>query len=1071
MSGSRLFLSYTWRDADAVMALAHELGQRGVEVFLDRWYLVPGQPWQEELEKHLASCDAVAVCLGPHGMGSWQQREKGAALIRQGKQPGFPVIPVLLPGGEPSPGFLELNTWVDLRDGGKYPQAVDILAKAARGEPPGPGLTGGATRLRAEICPYRGLNFFREEDAAYYFGREAAAAELARLVSQQPCIALVGASGSGKSSLLRAGLLPRLRRDRAAPWEFATLTPGDNPLRQLAAALTPLLEPELGETDRIARNAQLAELLRAPMAGENLKEAVNGIFARQPGTERLLLSIDQWEEIDAPSGNEAEREAFVALLLALCGDPRCRLLLAVRSDCFNSIVSRRALSDRTAIVQLAPMNGAELRSAVVEPARLAGLEFEPGLAETILADAAARPGALPLLEFVLREVWQRRQGNRLHLEGYRDAGGFSGAIGHHAQAIWDRLESFERAAAKHVFPHLANPGDGKAAAATRRHPRNADFPPEGRALVVKLTQARLLSAGHDRASDEVTVELAHEALLDQWPALRDWLADNRDFLRWLARFENAREEWLKTAHENAALLSGARLADATRWLESHRDNLNTGQQAFIEASQRRAVDLENRKREQLRREIAMVKRLKFASAALLVLLAVAAGSGVYAWRKAGEARQRAAEAEQVATFLGNMITQADPAYLARDINAHHATSKADTTGLAKNLIVHHFLDPLGTRIDELFSAQPLVAARLHTSLGLFYEDWGQYPRSREHYQAALELRQHIHGERHPDTLAAMANLASTIWAQGDLSGARALEEKVLEIRRSVSGAEHPDTLTAMSNLAETLYKQSDLQGARVLHENTLKLRRRLLGEEHPDTLVSLNNLAEVLYAQGEWSAAREKLEKVLEIRHRVQGKENADTLNAMNNLARTLRAQGDLRGAQDLHEKNLGIRQRILGAEHPDTLTSMNHLARTLSMQGKLSGARELHEKTLEIRRRVLGEEHPDTLVSMNYLAETLLAQGNLAAARALNEKSLDTGHRVLGEEHPLTSACAYDLHETLLALKDNPAAQAVYRSHLAWLTTRPPESLADARQREIGKKLAERYGAVGGGKFAKGAS
>ncbi|MFA7241547.1 MAG: tetratricopeptide repeat protein [Sulfuricellaceae bacterium] len=1020
MNPSRLFLSYTWRDAAAVEALARELEKREVRVFLDRWYLTPGQPWQDELEAQLAQCDAVAVCLGPHGMGNWQQREKGAALIRQGVQPGFPVIPVLLPGGSPSPGFLELNTWVDLRVRDGYELGLDTLVKAARGEPPGAEMRAGAARLRAEICPYRGLNFFREEDAAYYFGRETAADDLARMVCQKSCIALVGASGSGKSSLLRAGLLPRLRGDTAAPWEFATLTPGENPLRQLAAALTPLLQPELDEIDRIAKNTQLAELLRAPAGAENLKEVLNGIFIRQKGAERLLLTVDQWEEIDSPAGNEAERQAFIALLLVLSADPRCCVLLAVRGDCFDSILKRRALSDRVVVVQLAPMTDDELHRAVIEPARLAGLEFEAGLAETILADAAAQPGALPLLEFVLHEVWQRRQGMRLHLEGYRNAGGFSGAIGHHAQGVWDSLDDAERAAAKHLFPHLANPDDGKAAAATRRRPRYDDIPPAGRALLAKLTDARLLSAGHDHANGAATVELAHEALLGQWPALRDWLADNRDFLNWLARFENARREWLQTDRETAALLGGARLAEALRRQETHRDHLTAEQNAYITTSREREKALEADELARLRREVAMVSKLKIAGAALLLLLLVAVGSGVYAWRKAVEAGRRAAEAEQATDVLEHMVTGADPAELGNDIAVQRAAGKTDTTGLAKDLIVGHLLDPLAARVEKEFSGQPLVAARLHGALGAFYEDWGEFATAKQHAQHALEIRRRLLGDQHPDTLTAMINLASTIWELGDLAGARVLEEQALAGRRRILGAEHPDTLVAMNNLAETLYKQGDLPAARDLHEKTLEIRNRVLGKGHADTLISMNNLAETLYKQGDLPAARTLLEKTLEIRRRVHGKEDANTLNAMNNLARIQRAQGDL------------------------------------------PGARDLLEKTLEIRRRVQGDQHPYTLVSMNYLAETLRAQGDLRGARDLNKKNLETARHVLGAEHPTTSASAYGLHETLLALKDSATAQAVYREHLAWLMTRPPDSLADAKQREIRKKLEERYGSAG---------
>ncbi len=167
-----VFVSYHWQDHESVETLARAITKRGLRVFLDRWYLSPGQPWPQVLEQVMSSCSAAAVIIGPHGMGAWQQRERNLALERQVHDSVFPVIPVLLPRADPALGFLSQNTWVDLREQLDDPIALDILTKAVRGEPPGPDIRDRVQAVFAAICPYKGLNAFREEDAAFFFGRD-----------------------------------------------------------------------------------------------------------------------------------------------------------------------------------------------------------------------------------------------------------------------------------------------------------------------------------------------------------------------------------------------------------------------------------------------------------------------------------------------------------------------------------------------------------------------------------------------------------------------------------------------------------------------------------------------------------------------------------------------------------------------------------------------------------------------------------------------------------------------------------------------------------------------------------
>jgi ABC-type multidrug transport system fused ATPase/permease subunit len=218
-----VFLSYHWRDHVQVEALARRLREQNLSVFLDRWYLTPGQSWPKALETELARCRAVAVCIGQGEMGPWQQREQYLALEQQvAAEPqgrSFPVIPVLLPGAEPPLGFLSQNTWVDFRAHVDDPVLLHTLVNAIHGQPPGPDAQEAVRETLATICPYRGLLYFREEDAPFFFGREAAITQLASAVQQHHLVAVVGASGSGKSSVVRAGLVPELRKSRERVWE------------------------------------------------------------------------------------------------------------------------------------------------------------------------------------------------------------------------------------------------------------------------------------------------------------------------------------------------------------------------------------------------------------------------------------------------------------------------------------------------------------------------------------------------------------------------------------------------------------------------------------------------------------------------------------------------------------------------------------------------------------------------------------------------------------------------------------------------------------------------------------
>jgi hypothetical protein len=492
-----IFLSYNSADHGVVEDIARKLRGEGLEPFLDRWYLAPGARWRYKLEDTLSSCKAVAIFVGPGEMGSWQQREVDVALDLQSRSPNLPVIPVLLPDCEPPLGFLRQLTWVDLRT-----QTLDlgtaILAKAARGEAPGPDLQKHLDSVRASICPYRGLLHFREEDAPFFFGRELAIEKLLKTVQSHPFVAVVGASGSGKSSVVRAGLVPRLRRDRDTAWEIVVLVPTYQPLKALAGVLLPLLEPRMSEVDRLAEAGKLAKHFGSSTV--SLGDTVERILRKQTGTDRVLIVIDQFEELYTLSSDEEAdrheetRRLFVDELLAAssCAGSKINVVLTLRGDFVGKTFAYRPLSDRLqdAQINLGPMTREELGSAIRKPAEKVQLEFEPGLVSRILDAVGGEPGNLPLLEFALKELWENRRGGLLLNESYDAMGELEGALAKKAGDFFGKLSLADQKVLQRVFLRIVRPSES--GEDTRRRAAFSELPPEGEELVIKLADERLL---------------------------------------------------------------------------------------------------------------------------------------------------------------------------------------------------------------------------------------------------------------------------------------------------------------------------------------------------------------------------------------------------------------------------------------------------------------------------------------------------------------------------------------------------------------------------------------------------
>jgi WD40 repeat protein len=643
--GYDVFLSYQRRDATRVKALARALRKHRIEPFLGLCGPPVGLPWVPALESALSRARAVGVCIGPGDLGPWQQREVHLALNRQAREPTFPVIPILLPGADPVLGFLGQNTWIDLREAPDDRQLIAALAHGIRGEPPDPGIRDHVGRTVAGVSPYRGLQYFREEDAPFFFGRSAAVEQLGEAIRHTSFVALVGASGSGKSSVVRAGLISALRRDEEHTWEMATLVPGDRPLHALAAALLPLLEADVDEIARLAETNRLASAFERREIG--LRDVAERILAKQPGTDRLLLVVDQWEEIYTLTAAEATRRQFIDELLEAASRAPLSVVLTLRGDFVGHVLAYRPLSDRLqdAQVNLGPMTRAELAVAIERPAEKVGLSFEHALVARILDDAGEEPGNLPLLEFVLKRLWEHRSNGLLLHDEYDRMGRIQGAVARRADEIFGQLTPQEQLAVQRIFLQLAIPADEGAYA--RRRAALEEIGEGSRELLKKLTDERLLVTSPGATGGE-TVEVSHEALIRNWDTLKNWLDQDREFLLWRRRFAEFVTAWRRDRAQEGTLLTGAFLVEAQKWLSDRGERLVGDERNYINESLARRERDRRRARFRRRAIVAVV-----GAAGIIATLfgldsqrqkrrAEAEATGMLALRLAAQARQKAA---------------------------------------------------------------------------------------------------------------------------------------------------------------------------------------------------------------------------------------------------------------------------------------------------------------------------------------------------------------------------------------------------------------------------------------------
>lgn len=448
---------------------------------------------------------------------------------------------------------------------------LELAQSARQTDAPAPG-----------IPPYKGLIFFDESDSDLFFGRETLTSHLADRVADLAMdassrfLAVVGASGSGKSSLVRAGLAATLQRNG---WETRILTPTENPLRMLNL------------------------IMEAPAYGK---------------ADHILLLVDQFEETFTLCRDELERVAFIEKILSIAKEPEDRtvIVIALRADFYSHCAQYPFLRSAVAAEQeyIGQMTTSELRRAIEEPAKRGGWEFESGLADLLLNDIGVHgtgepePGALPLLSHALLATWERRRGKTFTIEGYRASGGVRGAIAETAESVFaDQLNQAQQELARDVFLRLTELGEGtedtRRRASLNELAHQSEEAAQLRAVLNTLAEARLITLNEDSA------EVAHEALIREWQRLHEWLTQDREGLRLQRHLTESAREWELRGRDASELYRGARLAQAREWVAANPGRLNASEYAFLESS----IELEQhdaREREARRqRELESVRQL------------------------------------------------------------------------------------------------------------------------------------------------------------------------------------------------------------------------------------------------------------------------------------------------------------------------------------------------------------------------------------------------------------------------------------------------------------------------------
>jgi tetratricopeptide (TPR) repeat protein len=1021
----RIYLSYHTQDGPRASALkqAIETAAPDMKVSFAPESLKSGHFWTPQLGEGFARADAFLMLVGDR-IGPYQIIECNQALERRAAQPDFPFVPVLTSKSAPDLPRLDLLHWIEASTPEAAPGLLRIIA-ALRGE----AVEKGRNLWRA-VAPFRGLEAMREQNAAFFFGRDADAVRVIEAISRKErrIITLVGNSGAGKSSLIEAGVIPALKQRRwpggARPWPqvladsrqwaYLSMRPGEDPIRALLTAFMDLLYKETDGAGRIGQREKWRALIEEGRGGlTNLIDAVQARFSRELKSApplRVVLNIDQSEELYSLTPPPL-RARFSALLAEGLSDPRFAALASLRSDYYGGLQDNRALFEATTHIDLRPLDQTQLRTVASEPARLLGARYEPQDLDALIASGAqGRHGALALLSYCVTDLWsemQQRGDGVLRLENASEAADLAVRLSMHADRFVDAHRRDFDAVRRLFTGKLAlTPEDAKPSS---RRVLCSELSAEEWLLVEELTKPewRLLVAGEEGLGGGVYVEVAHEILFEAWAALAEWLRTRRNFLivREPDRAAPARRRSPLGVAAAVAALALAVIAAVEGWQLQRASVEREEQRARLEDEEKK-VAAERKKAE------AEAGRLKAKAEAALKSAKNAADA------LAAERRTAQAKAARLKEQAASLKEQAEAAQKA----AADAASKLDSARQSAQTETER----LKRQAEAAQKAAADAARKLDSERQSARTVTGRLKEQAEAAQkAAADAARKLELERQSartetERLRRQAEAAQKSAADAAKALAEEQQNRKAEAARLQTQAE--SALKSAASAADALVfgaaqKFNNLQGVQQSNINEILSRALAItdelsqsGELTPELkrirAAALLQLSDNSISLGDTDEARKQANEGAGILRKLAEEEpdNAgrqyDLAVANDKIGGVLEAQGNLNAALNAYRQGLATVERLARTGAPEQAW-LRHLSwanqqvgKILEKQGNLPEAAKAYRKSLTVSEKLAGapsasaDMQSDLVWSYIRLGGALQKQGALAEALKVYHKS-----------------------------------------------------------------------------------